>query len=190
MHMFKKQNGFTMIELMITLVIASIVLGVAIPSFNTQVANNRSVALAEDFVTAVNFVRSEALKRRVLVSLCASSNGTTCVAGINGWRDGFIAVVDRAATESAVAPLLTNAANPVSTILRVWKKQDDNAVITVTQGADATFLRYTGLGTLARVSANPVIISAKLAKCSNNAARTITIGLSGLVNVAKVACAP
>ncbi len=186
--MFKKQNGFTLIELMITIVVAAVVIGVAIPSFRTQILNNRSAALGEDFVTAVNFVRSEAIKRRAKVSLCASGDGATCVAGANGWRDGFIAVVDYAATDSTAAPALTDSTHTASTILRVWTKQDDNAVITVTQGSDATFLRFTGLGTLARVSANPVTITSQLAHCTNNAARTITVGLSGLVSVAKTAC--
>ena len=186
--MFKKQKAFTLIELLVTVTVVGVVIGLAVPSFNSQILNNKSVALGEDFVTAVNFVRSEAVKRRARVSLCASGDGTTCVAGTNGWRDGFIAVVDYAVTDSAAAPVLTDSAHPVSTILRVWKKQDDNAVITVTQGGNTTFLRYTALGTLARVSANQVIITSQLAHCTNSAARTITVGLSGLVSVAKTPC--
>jgi type IV fimbrial biogenesis protein FimT len=178
--MLKRYKGFTLIELMITVAIAAIVLAYAIPSFTTQMANNRSAALGEDFATAVNYVRSEAVKRRTRVSLCASSNGTSCT---GAWTDGFIAFVDTALTDTAPAPVVV-AAN----VLRVWKKADDGAVITATSGGAVTFLRYTGLGVLARNVAAPIVINAQLAHCKGDAARTITVGLSGLVSVARAAC--
>jgi type IV fimbrial biogenesis protein FimT len=178
--MLKRHKGFTLIELMITVAIAAIVLAIAIPSFTSQIANNRSAALGEDFATAVNFVRSEAVKRRGRVSLCASADGATCA---GAWTDGFIVFVDTALADTAPAPIVV-AAN----VLRVWKKPDDGAVITATSGGAVTFLRYNSLGVLARNVAAPVVINARLAHCSGNSARTITVGLSGLVSVARTAC--
>ena len=84
-------RGFTIIELMITVAIAAIVLAVAIPSFQAQIRNNQSIALGEDFASAINFARSEAVKRATRVSLCASDNGISCG---GAWTDGFIAFVD------------------------------------------------------------------------------------------------
>jgi type IV fimbrial biogenesis protein FimT len=180
-------NGFTLIELLVTLAVAAIVLGIAIPSFNTQILNNRSIVLGEDFASAINFARSEAVKRGKRVTLCASSDGSLC----NGsdWVDGFIVVVDHATTDKASAPVLTDSSHSDSTILRVWDKQDPRSEIAVTRGkGDVTFLRYTSLGTLARIDENPIIIEAKLKKCTGDAARTITIGLSGLVSMERKAC--
>lgn len=177
--MFKQAKGFTLIELMVTLVVLAVVLGIAIPSFNTQIMNNRSVSLGEDFATAVNFVRSEAVKRRARVSMCASSDGATCT---GNWTDGYIAFVDNATSDNAAAPV-------VSTILRIWGSQDSQAVIDIKRGSTATnFIRYTGTGTLARVSNDPVTIDVAFQNCTGNSARTVAIGLSGLVSVTPTNC--
>ena len=178
--MLKQTKGFTLIELMVTLAVAAIVLGIAVPSFNTQILNNRSIALGEDFATALNFVRSEAVKRGGRVSLCASSDGATCV---GNWVDGFIAFVDGAVSDTAGAPV-------VGTVLRVWEQQNPSAEITVRRGGvDVDFVRYTGLGTLARVASNnPITVESQLAHCTNNSARRTTVGLSGLVAIEGIAC--
>lgn len=172
-------RGFTLIELMVTLAVAAIVLSIAVPSFQTQVRNNQSIALGEDFASAINLVRSEAVKRAGRVSLCASKDGATCS---GDWTDGFIAFVDTATTDKAATP-------GVGLVLRAWAAQDPNAVISVKAGSAATsFIRYTGLGTLARVADEPLVIQAQLKKCKGKAARQINIGLSGLVSVSSIVC--
>jgi type IV fimbrial biogenesis protein FimT len=183
--MLKLQKGFTLIELMMTVTIAGIVLVVALPNFMTMIADSRSAALGEDFASALNYARSEAVKRRTRVSLCASSNGTTCT---GAWADGFIAVIDYAPTDTAAAVTLVGGAPPASKILKVWKKAETGATITATRSAAVTFIRFTSLGALARNDNLPLVIDTKLAKCSNNAARTINVGLSGLVSVVRKAC--
>lgn len=178
------KQGFTIIELMVTLAVLAIVLGVALPSFNSQILNNRSVALGEDFATTLNFIRSEAVKRRARVSVCASSDGATCG---NDWTEGFIAFVDHA-TSDVVNPVLVDD-DGATTILRVWPAQDSRAVITVKRGAgDINFIRYTGMGTLARISNDPIILEVGLQGCTSDSARRLTIGLAGLVNMANAAC--
>lgn len=175
----RSNSGFTLIELIVTMVVVAIVLSIALPSFQTQVLNNRSIALGEDFASAINLVRSEAVKRAGRVSLCASEDGETCS---GAWTDGFIAFVDTAATDTAAAP-------GVGLVLRVWGSQDSNAVISVLSGTvAASFIRYTGLGTLARVTDDPLVILAQLKKCNGKAARQINIGLSGLVSVSSAIC--
>ncbi len=185
----KKQQAFTLIELMVTLAVLGIAMGIAIPSFNTQILNNRSVALGEDFALALNLARSEAVKRSTRVSVCASTDGATCNGAANNWRGGFIAVVDRAPADNTPAPQLTDVANPVAVVLRVWPAQNAQADIQVTAAGNAiSFIRYTGLGTLARVTNNPITIDAEMTHCSGDAGRTITIGLAGLVGVKRKTC--
>ncbi|MDO8343969.1 MAG: GspH/FimT family pseudopilin [Cellvibrio sp.] len=177
--MVYRSKGFTLVELMVTLGVAAIALSIAVPSFQTQILNNRSIALGEDFASAVNYARSEAVKRAGRVSLCASKNGTACD-GV--WTDGFMAFVDTAATDTTTPPV-------VGLVLRIWEKPDANALISVTSdGNDVTFIRYTSLGTLARVNDEPLVIAAEQKKCKGKAARQINIGLSGLVSVNSVAC--
>ena len=172
-------KGFTLIELMVTLAVTAIVLTIAIPSFQAQILNNRSISLGEDFAAAINYARAEAIKRAGRVSICASKDGETCT---GDWTEGFIAFVDNVAADTTEPPV-------VKTVLRVWTKQDPRAVMSVkNNGAEKSFIRYTGLGTLARITDKPFVISTAMKKCTGSAAREINIGLSGLVSVKSIPC--
>ena len=70
-------RGFTLIELLVTLTVAGILMGIAVPNFQTFVANNRMASQANDLITAINMARSEAVKRAANVTVCASSNSST-----------------------------------------------------------------------------------------------------------------
>lgn len=86
------QGGFTLLELMVTLSIAGILTAIAIPSFTETIKSNRITTQVNQFVSALNFTRSEAIKRGVRVSMCKSSDAVTCMkdgAGSN-WSQGWI----------------------------------------------------------------------------------------------------
>lgn len=59
----KKQNGFTLIELMIVLVVAGVLLAIGIPSFQQMIKSNRLTVTTNELIGAINFARSEAAKR-------------------------------------------------------------------------------------------------------------------------------
>ena len=99
-------KGFTVIELMITLSVAAILLAMAIPSFTTMTMNNRITTQANEFLSAMVLARSEALKRVSRVTVCSSSNGTSC-ASTGGWEQGWIVFNDKdndAQVDSTVVP--------------------------------------------------------------------------------------
>lgn len=184
--MMKRCNGFTLVELMVTLVVTAIVIAVAVPSFNTQIKNNRSEAIGDEFVSALNFARLEAVKRAGRVSLCSSTNGTDCSNG--GWTDGWIVFVDYANADNA-APLTAQGGE--TNILKRWNKTVEGSDIEVkSNNADISFIRFTGLGSLARLNnpPAPVVINTKLQGCKGDRARRLTIGVSGIVNMAKIDC--
>lgn len=180
--MRKYQQAFTLVELVITVAIAAIVLGLALPSFNTQIRNNSSVALGHEFASALNFARSEAIKRGARVSICASNNGVACV---GAWTDGWLIFVDSALSDNAIAPVFAPAP-AVPPVLQYWDDIDPRAVIGVSN--NKAFIRFTALGTLGRVDNNPVVITSLITNCKNNAARTIRVGLSGEISIAPANC--
>jgi len=85
----QEERGFSLIELMFVLAVVAIALGLGAPLFATVAANSRMTTAANDLVTSLHAARSEALKRRVTVTLCATPDGAgACVADGNlgaGW---------------------------------------------------------------------------------------------------------
>ena len=65
--------GFTLVELMVTVVIVAIVLGLAAPSFQDMLRQNRAVSLVNELAASINLARSEAIKRGTRVTVCKSA---------------------------------------------------------------------------------------------------------------------
>ena len=65
----KKRSGFTLVELMVTLVVAAVLLMVGVPSFIQTIRNNNTVAQVNRLVTSLNLARSEAVKSGVQVTM-------------------------------------------------------------------------------------------------------------------------
>ena len=65
----RKLSGFTLIELMITLVIIAIGVTLAMPTFVAVMEKRRLVSAAEQVVSFMAFARSEAIKRNKKVSV-------------------------------------------------------------------------------------------------------------------------
>ena len=70
--------GFTLIELMFTIVVLAVLLGIGVPNFRDFVRNSRITAAANDLLADTNLARSESVTRRVPVTLCKSANGSSC----------------------------------------------------------------------------------------------------------------
>ncbi|MES2822598.1 MAG: GspH/FimT family pseudopilin [Pseudomonadota bacterium] len=82
-----KHQGFTLLELIITVAIVAILSAAAIPSFSELIMKSRLTSQARGLMASALLARSEAIKRNQAVTLCASSNGSTC----NGtWANGWI----------------------------------------------------------------------------------------------------
>lgn len=65
----RQSAGFTVVELMITVVMVGILLAAAVPSYRGIIQNNRLTTQANTFVSSLQYARSEAIKRRGTVSL-------------------------------------------------------------------------------------------------------------------------
>lgn len=63
MRVPSRSAGFTLIELMIVMTILAIVISIGVPSFNNLIKNNRLSAASNDIAGALQYARSEAVRR-------------------------------------------------------------------------------------------------------------------------------
>ncbi|MCB1800976.1 MAG: GspH/FimT family pseudopilin [Gammaproteobacteria bacterium] len=93
----RKQNGLTLVELMVTLAVAIILVAVGMPLFNSVASNNRATAQANTFLAAFKLARSEAVRRATTVSVCAiadpAANPVTCGSNTD-WDNGALVFTD------------------------------------------------------------------------------------------------
>lgn len=87
-------QGFTLVELMITLLVAAILLALAVPGFQSLSQRSRQVNALNDMAAAVARARSEAVTRNREVVVCVSEDQSTCKTGSEKWETGWIAFVD------------------------------------------------------------------------------------------------
>jgi type IV fimbrial biogenesis protein FimT len=83
----QRVRGFTLVELMITIMVFGIIMGLAVPSMQQMVVNNRLSTQTNNFVGALQYARSEALKRRTPVALRPTSGTTDWAQGWSIWVD-------------------------------------------------------------------------------------------------------
>jgi type IV fimbrial biogenesis protein FimT len=91
----RRQRGFTLLELIVAVTLASIVLAMGVPSFQEFRRNARLTSAANEYLGAAFTARAEALKRQVPMAVCPSNNPTAAGAACsNGDFTGWIAFVD------------------------------------------------------------------------------------------------
>ena len=157
------RNGFTLIELIVTIAVAGILLALAVPSFQSLLLSNRITAQTNDLVSDLAFARSEAIKRGVTVTACFANTPTTCGAGTN-WTAGWIVFVDAGTAGDATG----------DTILRTHEALRGNNTL---NSSGNHFISYFPSGT---------VDAAETFTLCNAAVRgrTVAISASGRVNTA------
>ena len=92
--MYRKEEGFSLIELMVIVSVLALTLGLAIPAFSDMLSNSRMSTTVNDLVTSLHAARSEAITRHAAVILCpANAAGTNCQAG-SDLKAGWLVFID------------------------------------------------------------------------------------------------
>ncbi len=139
--MTTRNQGFTLFELLTTLLLVAIIMSIAIPSFSATLARQRQRVEIDALFHAIHLARKESIMRRKVISICPSANGSRCEAREN-WSAGWILFENK----DRDSPPRVDPGEPVLVTHRV----SDRVRIRANRSAftlRATFLRATN-GTL------------------------------------------
>jgi type IV fimbrial biogenesis protein FimT len=90
-----KQHGFTIYELLITMLMIGIILSIGVPSFTAFTQNSRISGTANDLHSSFQLARSEAARSKSNITICASANSMDAAANCGGtFDDGWIIFID------------------------------------------------------------------------------------------------
>jgi type IV fimbrial biogenesis protein FimT len=86
------QRGVTLIELITVLVIVAVLISIGMPSYRYVTTNNRMASESDALLGDMQFARAEAIREGQQVTVCVSSNGSSCdVATLPpAWQEGWI----------------------------------------------------------------------------------------------------
>lgn len=135
----KYQRGFTLYELLITLLVVGIVLVVGIPNFRDFTQNSRISGTANDLHSSFLLARSEAARSKSPITICASADpfGTALCDGA-AFDGGWIVFVDLNGD--------IQRAGAGENVLRALPPVDAAINISTNAGADYFGFAPTGLG--------------------------------------------
>ena len=133
----RTQHGFTLYELMITVLIVGVVLAFSIPNMQAFTQNSRMTSTANDVHAAFHLARSESSRAKTNITVCASANSMASDANCGGtWDQGYIVFVDE-------EPDL-NRSGSTETVLRAHPAIADGVSFAVAN--DATYFTYSSTG--------------------------------------------
>lgn len=86
--------GFTLIEVLVSLIILGILASLAAPSFTQSIRRYRVNAIREELTASIQWARSEAIRRNLPILLVRTTGCGADLLDSNDWSCGWEAVVD------------------------------------------------------------------------------------------------
>jgi type IV fimbrial biogenesis protein FimT len=91
--MKSSQRGMTLVELLTTVSLVAILLGIGVPSYRYVTTSNRVSAEVNSLLGDMQLARSEAVKQGQMVTVCPSTDQAQCTNTTN-WHTGWIVFND------------------------------------------------------------------------------------------------
>lgn len=125
------KDGFTLVELMVTIAVAGVLLALAVPGFQRYVLDAKRSEVVNELVNSFQLARSEAIRRGQEVGICASSNGTACSSNSTDWSQGWMVFLNA----DPIADTAPTCCTGADEILRVYRQPSSNIVVTSTSAS-------------------------------------------------------
>lgn len=93
----KTNSGFTLVELMVTVMVAAILISIGTPAFKRFIQNGRVTQVTNELISAIHVARSEAVRRNSTACVCSSDTAGAPVPACSGggqWESGWVAFLD------------------------------------------------------------------------------------------------
>lgn len=131
--------GFTLYELLITIVVVGTIIVLGVPSMIEYARNSRMTGTANDFMSSFQLARSEAARAKTNVTICASPNPLDVAAICGGdFATGWIIFIDNDGD-------LNRSGSQESVLKRFAAPPEDIAILT-NNGANYFSYASSGLG--------------------------------------------
>ncbi len=115
---FSHCAGVTLLELLTTMTIVMLMLGLGIPALKATVSSNRLTTSLNALAGSLAYTRSEAVKRNQEVVICKSIAGTHCTRQ-GDWRYGWLVYVDTNQNQALDAEETILGAHRLSKLIQV-----------------------------------------------------------------------
>jgi type IV fimbrial biogenesis protein FimT len=101
-----QQYGLTLVELMVTLGVASILFTLAVPSLTQLYRSHELTSQANEMLVTINFARSVSITRNMSVRLCRtySETNTSCVTSSGAWQHWLVLASNGEVLQRSVLP--------------------------------------------------------------------------------------
>ncbi|WP_031255978.1 GspH/FimT family pseudopilin [Curvibacter lanceolatus] len=165
------QQGFTLLELLVSIAIVAIMVRLAVPSYQFIINSSRISGELNGLLTSFQFARAEAVRRGLSVTVCSSANGTSC-SSTNNWKSGWLVFVD--VNNNASLDAGDTVLRQQATLASANTVVADNSVSTV---------RFNREGIAAGLPADPVTFTFTPPSNASTQKRCLAVGAAGRMTV-------
>ena len=173
----RRQQGFSLIELSITVAVAALILTVGVPGFQSLSQENHASAHLDELNNGLRLARHLAVEHQRKAKICArdpNQSSPECSGNTSGWENGWVVMLEDPADPNGWADIMSNFHSPDDT---TWSISSASSVTSEIVFRSTGTLDVSTMGTSA-------IVTIVLGDCT----KSTTVSLSGSLTFGAYGC--